>query len=215
MSNALHFVQITAEHQDYKFFNVFLTTKSLSQNISITLLQISLKLHEHRGCYWRKKLPSMIFEEQFSVPRYTSASKIGNSVILLLWQLRCRCNPDHNKFSSLSNTTLVAIFSKLSLWRRSLCSNLGGIGPGKLYRVTLREAACEDRGSAVSDPFGKSLIFCPKIPLGRLFSKSNSKVSEILFASEIRKKLKLRSRCSFSLDQMSKIRCEIKVSLQS
>ena len=43
-------------HNTY-FFTVFLTTKSLSQNISITLLQISLKLHEHRGCYWRKKLP--------------------------------------------------------------------------------------------------------------------------------------------------------------
>ena len=47
------------------------------------------------------------------------------------------CNPDHNKFSSLSSTTVVPIFSKLCLWRRSLCSNLGGIGPGKLYRATL------------------------------------------------------------------------------
>ena len=98
MSKALRFLQITAEHQDCPFFTVFLTTKSLSQNISITLLQISLKLHEHRGCYWRKKLPWMIFEEQFPVPRYTAASKIGNSVISLLWQLRCRCNPDHNNF---------------------------------------------------------------------------------------------------------------------
>ena len=118
-------------------FTLFLTTKSLSQNISITLLQISLKLHEHRGRYWRKKLPWTIFEEQFPVPRYTAASKIGKSVISLLWQLRCRCNPDHNKFSSLSNTTVVAIFPKLCLWRRSLCSNLGGIGPEKLYRATL------------------------------------------------------------------------------
>ena len=137
MSKALRFLQITAEHQDCPFFTVFLTTKSLSQNISITLLQISLKLHEHRGCYWRKKLPSMIFEEQFSVPRYTSASKIGSSVISLLWQLRCRCNPDHNKFSSLSNTTVVAIFPKLCLWRRGLYSNFGGIGPEKPYRATL------------------------------------------------------------------------------
>ena len=32
---------------------------------------------------------------------------------------------------------MVAIFPKLCLWRRSLCSNLGGIGPGKLYRTTL------------------------------------------------------------------------------
>ena len=86
---------------------MFLTIKTLSQNIWITLLQISLKLHEQRGCYWKKKFPWMIFEEQFLVPRYTATSKIGNSVISLLWQLRCRCNPDHNKFSSLSNTTLL------------------------------------------------------------------------------------------------------------
>ena len=79
----------------------------------------------------------MIFEEQFPVPRYTAAIKIGNSVISLLWQLRCRCNPDHNKFSSSRNTTVVAIFPKHCLWRRSLCSNLGGIHPEKLYRATL------------------------------------------------------------------------------
>ena len=32
---------------------------------------------------------------------------------------------------------MVAIFPKLCLWRRSLCSNLVGIGPEKLYRATL------------------------------------------------------------------------------
>ena len=80
----------------------------------------------------------MIFEEQFPVPRYTAAGKIGNSVISLLWQLWCRCNPDHNKFSSSSNTTVVEIFPKLCLWRLSLCSNLGGMGPKKLYRATLK-----------------------------------------------------------------------------
>ena len=131
MSKALHFPQITAKQQYCPFFS------SWSQNISITLLQISLKLHEHRGCYWRKKLPCMIFEEQFPVPTYTAASKVGNSVISLLWQLRCRCNPDQNKFSSLSNTTVVAVFPKLCFWRRSLCSNLAGIDPEKLYRATL------------------------------------------------------------------------------
>ena len=139
MSKALHLLQITAKHQDCSFFTVFLSTKSLSQNISITLLQISLKLHEHRGGYWRKKLPWIILEEQFSVPRNTSVSKMGNSVISLLWQLRCHCNPHHNKLSSLSNTTVVAIFPKLCLWRRSLCSNMGGIGLEKLYRATLRK----------------------------------------------------------------------------
>ena len=53
----------------------------------------------------------------------------------LLWQLRCHCNPDHNSFSSLSNTTVVAIFPNVCLWRRSLCSNLAGIDPEKLYRA--------------------------------------------------------------------------------
>ena len=111
------------------------------KNISITLLQISLKFREHRGRYWRKTLPWTILEEQFPVPRYTAAStasKIGNSVISLLWQLRCRCNPNHNKFSSLSNTTVAAVFLNLCLWRHSLCLNLGGIEPEKLYRATLK-----------------------------------------------------------------------------
>ena len=133
MSKALHFLQITAKQQYCPFFTVFLTIKTSSQNISITLLQISLKLHEHRGGYWRKKLLWTILEEQFPVPRNTAASKIGNSVISLLWQLRCHCNPDHNKFSSLSNTTVVVIFPNVCLWRRSLCSNLAGIDPEKLY----------------------------------------------------------------------------------
>ena len=56
MSKALRLVQITVEHQDCPFFTVFLTIKTSSQNISITLLQISLKLHKHRGGYCRKKL---------------------------------------------------------------------------------------------------------------------------------------------------------------
>ena len=47
MSKALRFLQITAKQQYCPFFTVFLTIKTSSQNISITLLQISLKLHEH------------------------------------------------------------------------------------------------------------------------------------------------------------------------
>ena len=102
-------------------FCCILSIKTSFQNISITLLQISLKLLEHRCGYCRKKPP---------LPRNTAASKISNGVISLLWQLQCHCNPDHNKFSSLSSTTVVAIFPNLCLWRRSLCSNLqGGIDP--------------------------------------------------------------------------------------
>ena len=62
---------------------------------------------------------------------------IGNGVISLLWQLRCHCNPLHNKVSSLSNTIVVAIFPNRCFWRRSLWSTLRGIDPEKLYRATL------------------------------------------------------------------------------
>ena len=82
-------------------------------------------------------------EEQFPVPRNTAASKIGNGVISLPWQLRCHCNPDHNKFSSLSNTTVVLICPNLCLCRRSLRSNVGGIHCKKLYRATLKWAQYE------------------------------------------------------------------------
>ena len=76
--------------------------------------------------------------------RNNAASIIGNGVISLLWQLWCHCNPDHDKFLSLSNTTVVAIFPNVCLWRRSLCSNLAGIDPEKLYRGTFicQEGLC-------------------------------------------------------------------------
>ena len=57
MSKALHFLQITAKQQYCSFFTLFLTIKTSSQNISITLLQISLKLHEHRGPLLEEKAP--------------------------------------------------------------------------------------------------------------------------------------------------------------
>ena len=65
-------------------FSTFLTIKTSSKNISITLLQSSLKLQEHRGGYWKKKLSLTILEEQLPVPRDTAASKIGNGIISLL-----------------------------------------------------------------------------------------------------------------------------------
>ena len=113
VSNALFFIQIMVEHQDCPVFTVFLTIKTSSRNINlITLLQILLKLLEHQGSFWRKTFPWTILEEQFPVPRNTAASKIRNGIIYLLWQLQCHCNPDHKKFSSLSNTTVV-IFPNL------------------------------------------------------------------------------------------------------
>ena len=147
MSKALRFLQITAKHQDCPFFTVFLPMKTLSQNISITLLQISLKLHEHRGGYSRKKLPLTILKEKFE------CREILLQVKQVIASFRCYDNSDVivtliiTKFSSLSDTTLVALFPNLSLWRRSLCSNLGGIDPEKLYRATLTRSS---RGSTKS-----------------------------------------------------------------
>ena len=50
MSKAARFLRIRAEHQDCPFR---FTIKRSSQNISIKLSQISLKLHAHRGGYCR------------------------------------------------------------------------------------------------------------------------------------------------------------------
>ena len=55
--------------------------------------------------------------------------------------LRCHSNSDHNKFSSLSNTSEVAIIPNLCLWRCGLSLNVGGIDPKKLYRATFTEGA--------------------------------------------------------------------------
>ena len=121
-SKTLHFLQITAKQQDCPFFYCVSNCKNFIQNISKTLVQFPLKLQEHRDGCWRKKLPWTILEEQFPVPRNTAATKIGNGVVSLLWQLRCHC---HTKFSSSSNTTVVC------------CGDLGGIDPKNLYRATL------------------------------------------------------------------------------
>ena len=130
-------LQITAEYQDCLCFTVFLTIKTSSQNISLTLSQISLKLHEHRGGYWRKELPLTILEEQFPVPKNTAASKIGNGVILLLWQLRFIVTLIITNFHLCLIQLRWIFFPNLWFWRRSVYSNLGGIDPEKLYRAAI------------------------------------------------------------------------------
>ena len=71
---------------------------------------------------------------------WKNSSQCREILLQVQWvmtSLRCYdnsdCNPDVNKSSSLSNTTVVAIFPNLCL-----CSNLGGIDPEKLYRATLK-----------------------------------------------------------------------------
>ena len=105
MSKALRFLQITAKHQDFPFFTVFLTIKTLSQNIPITLLQSVLTSRTSRPLL-EEKAPKNDF-----IVRNNAASIIGNGVISLLRH----CNPHHDKFSSFSNTAVVAIFPNVCL----------------------------------------------------------------------------------------------------
>ena len=66
----------------------------------------------------------------------------------------------------LSNTTVVAIFPRLCLWRRILCPNLGGIDPEKLY---------------IEPPYANDLTFSlPSVRLPWLHSKlSYSRVERV------------------------------------
>ena len=81
----------------YRF--LFLTIKTSSRHISITLLQMPLiNFTNIEAAIFGKKILWTILEEQFPMPRNTAASEIGNGVISLLWQLRCHCNPVHSNF---------------------------------------------------------------------------------------------------------------------
>ena len=98
----------------------------------MTLSQIPLKLHKHRGGFWRKKLPWTILEEQLPVPRKTAASIIGDGVISLLRQLWCHCNPNNNK---LSHTIVVAFFLQIFVYGAVVYAQTWDTE--KLYRATL------------------------------------------------------------------------------
>ena len=79
----------------------------------------------------------MIFEEQLPVQRNTPASKIDK-----LWRYLIA-------ITTLITTLIITnfhlyliqlwwqFFQYFCLWGSSLCSNLGGIDPEKLYRATL------------------------------------------------------------------------------
>ena len=74
------------------------------------------------------------------MPRNTGQVK------LVIASFRCYDNSDAVATLIITNFHLYLtqlwwqFFQNFVLWRRSLCSNLGGIGPEKLYRATLRAA---------------------------------------------------------------------------
>ena len=117
----LRFVQITAKHQDFPFLTVFLIIKTSLQNISITLLRFLLKLHEHRGDRIGEKSSCERFCK-VPVPRIIAEVK------WVIESFRCYDNSDVIATLVMTNfhlnTTVVAIFPNVCLWRRSLCSDL-------------------------------------------------------------------------------------------
>ena len=68
-------------------------------------------------------------------------------------------------------------------------------------------AGCKEWESAVSDPFGETLIFFPKVSSGRLFSKIIfENFSDFVYFWNKRKTknaVKLLPKCGFTLDQIS------------
>ena len=74
MSKARCFLQITAKHQDFPFLTAFLTIKTSSQNISITLLQILLNFTNIEATVSEKKAPVNDFV-RFPVPRIIAEVK--------------------------------------------------------------------------------------------------------------------------------------------
>ena len=107
------------------YFFVFLSIKTSSQNISIMLLQISPFTNIEAaigGKSSRKR-----FWKNSSQCQKILHSKQNSRMASFCWYDNPDVIPTVIKFSSMSNTTVVAIIPNLCLWRRSLCSNLGGI----------------------------------------------------------------------------------------
>ena len=93
---------------------------------------------------------------------------VSNGVISLLWQLRCHCNPDHDKFSSLPNTTVVAIFPNVGLERRSVYAQTW---PGRYW-------PWKTVFSHFHMPIRPTLLQCMALVSFRLFCKNLGNLQE-------------------------------------
>ena len=115
----------------------FLTIKSSSQNISITLAltdsaltsrgdRIGEKSSRERFCKNSSRCQKILLQ----------VMAVGNGVIFLTTPIGCHCNPDHDKFHWAVSNTTGGIFLNVCLWRHNLRSHLEGIDPEKLYLAT-------------------------------------------------------------------------------
>ena len=116
------------------------------------------------------------------VSRNITASNMGNGrVISLLWQLQCHYIPDHDKFSSLSNITVVAIFPNVCLWRRSYAQNWEVLALKNCYSIEPPSYASAAYVVASYDPRFFSTVRFVKIRetcenfLGKWFTASPGK----------------------------------------
>ena len=130
MSKALRFLQITAKHQDFPFFYCISNYKNFIPKYPDHALTDSVLTSRTSRWLLEEKAPKNDF-----IVRNNAASIIGNGVLSLLWQLWCHCNPDYDKFSSLCNATVVAIFPNVCLWQRIVYAQTWQvyIDPEKLY----------------------------------------------------------------------------------
>ena len=103
---ALHFLQITAKHQDCPIFTViFLTINTfIPKYLDNALMDFALTSRTSTRLLEERKKSSQCREIRLHV-KY--------DVISMPRQLRCHYNPDQNEFSSLSNTDVVIIFPNL------------------------------------------------------------------------------------------------------
>ena len=108
MSKALLFLETTAKHQDCPFNTVFLTIKTSSQNISIMLLQISLKLHDIEAAIGGKS-----FRERFR-KNSSQCREILQQVKQVIASFRCYDNTDIVATLIITNFHLYLI----QLWRQ-------------------------------------------------------------------------------------------------
>ena len=151
MSNARRFVQITAKHQDFPFLTVFLIIKSSFQNIN----RIGEKCSCERFC-------KVLHSENYC---YDSSNVIA-TLMMTNFHL---------------NTTDVAIFPNVCLWRRSLCSDLtmkNCIEPPSYSRTAYVVAIWP---SFVFDSFVKIWATC-EIFLGKWFTAPLAKNFQYAYA---------------------------------
>ena len=144
-----HFLQILANYVDNMFIHCFYDPKNFFSKCFENAA-------DHKFCSnfaiidatkGSKSFFKRFLKKKLLVPRNTKAIKKHNGVILLPWQLWCQYNMDHNKCSSLYNTTVATFFRYLCQCRRSKRLKWESILPKKSSRATLMKLQTRKEGT--------------------------------------------------------------------